>query len=189
MSDRPKFRLLFVCTGNTCRSPIAQVLAERLLGRRGWNNVEVRSAGVSAAVGGGASEGARAAAEADGLSLAGHNGTQLDRDLVASVDLILTMGAHHADAAEALGGDGKVWTVSAFAEGGEQTRGPGVPDPFGGDARIYRDCLDALQPLVEAAIIRIGAEFLGQNAEPLVRGDDSSGRVGEPADRKEADNP
>lgn len=168
---------------------MAQVLAERLLGQRGWNNVEVRSAGVSAAVGGGASEGARAAAEADGLSLGGHTSTHLDRDLVASVDLILTMGSHHADTAEALGGEGKVWTVSAFADGGEQTRGPGVPDPFGGDARIYRECLEALQPLVEAALVRIGAEFLGRHAESLVRVDDSSGRVAESADRKRADNP
>jgi hypothetical protein len=99
------------------------------------------------------------------------------------------MGSHHADTAEALGGEGKVWTVSAFADGGEQTRGPGVPDPFGGDARIYRECLEALQPLVEAALVRIGAEFLGRHAESLVRVDDSSGRVAESADRKRADNP
>ena len=166
---------------------MAQVLAERSLRRRGWKNVEVRSAGVSAALGGGASEGARAAAEADGLSLDGHSSTQLDRDLVASVDLILTMGAHHSDAAEALGGDGKVWTVSAFADGGEQTRGPGVPDPFGGDVRVYRECLEVLRPLVEAALSRTGAQFLGRHAESLIAGGDSSSRVAESGDREEAD--
>ena len=187
MSERPSFRLLFVCTGNTCRSPMAQVLAERSLERRGWNDVEVRSAGVSAGVGGRASEGARAATAGNGLSLEGHTSTPLDRELVASVDLILTMGAHHADAAEALGGAGKVWTVSAFSSGGEQTRGPGVPDPFGGDARVYRECLEALETLVEASLSRMGIEFLGRGAESLIPGADSLSRDAESHDQKRAD--
>ena len=48
MSDQANFRLLFVCTGNTCRSPMAQAIAERSVERRGWDGVEIRSAGVSA---------------------------------------------------------------------------------------------------------------------------------------------
>ena len=58
-SDQANFRLLFVCTGNTCRSPMAQAIARRSVERRGWDGVEIRSAGVSALLGGEASEGAR----------------------------------------------------------------------------------------------------------------------------------
>ena len=160
MSDQPSFRLLFVCTGNTCRSPMAQVIAERAVSRRGWDGVEVRSAGVSAAPGGGASEGARGAAELGGLSLEEHRGTPLDTDLVAWASLILTMGPDHADAAEALGGGGKVWMLSAFSDGGDDARGLGVPDPFGGDRQDYVECLEALEGLVETALGRVDAEFL-----------------------------
>ena len=46
-SDGP-FRLLFVCTGNTCRSPMAEVIARRRVAELGWDRVDVRSAGVAA---------------------------------------------------------------------------------------------------------------------------------------------
>ena len=160
MNDQANFRLLFVCTGNTCRSPMAQAIAERSLERRGWDGMEIRSAGVSASPGGEASEGARVAAESDGLSLEGHRTTPLDTELVAWASLILTMGPYHADAAEALGGCGKVWMLSVFSEGGESPGGPGVPDPFGGGAQAYRECLEALEGLVEAALGRVDADFL-----------------------------
>jgi protein-tyrosine-phosphatase len=160
MSDQPAFRLLFVCTGNTCRSPTAQVIAERAVSRRGWDGVEVRSAGVSAAPGAGASEGARGATESHGLSLEEHRSTPLDTDLVAWASLILTMGPHHADVAEALGGSGKVWMLSAFSGSEDDARGSGVPDPFGGDSQAYVECLEALEGLVEAALGRVDAEFL-----------------------------
>ena len=160
MSDQANFKLLFVCTGNTCRSPMAQAIAERSVERRAWDQVDIRSAGVSAFPGGVASEGAGRAAERGGLSLEGHRSTPLDAELVAWASLILTMGPHHADSAEALGGAGKVWMLSAFSDGGEQPRGRGVPDPFGGDARVYEECLDTLEVFVEAALDRLGADFL-----------------------------
>ncbi len=144
---------------------MAQVIAEASVGRRGWDGVEIRSAGVSAAWGGGASDGARVAAEKGGLSLEGHESMSLDAELVDWASLVLTMGPHHADAAEALGGAGKVWMLSAFSAGGEDTRGPGVPDPFGGDPELYRECFDALENLVEVALGRVEVEFLSPKQE------------------------
>ena len=80
MSDQANFKLLFVCTGNTCRSPMAQAIARRSVERRGWDGVEIRSAGVSALPGGRVSEWARVAADLGGLSLEGHRSTPLDTE-------------------------------------------------------------------------------------------------------------
>ena len=91
MIDQANFRLLLVCTGNTCRSPMAQVIARRSVERRGWDGVEIRSAGVSAYRGGEASEGARVVAEWGELSLAEHMTTPLDPEserLARRADLV-----------------------------------------------------------------------------------------------------
>ena len=85
--------------------------------------------------------------------------------MVAWASLILTMGPHHVDAAEALGGRGKVWMLSDFSEGGDNPGGSGVPDPFGGDAQAYRECLEALEGLVEDALGRVDTDFLNPKSE------------------------
>src|SRR5690606_14203652 len=66
------YNLLFVCTGNTCRSPLAEAVARREIARRGWHNVAVRSAGVAAEPGSPATEEAVIAAAELGLDLSQH---------------------------------------------------------------------------------------------------------------------
>lgn len=129
-------RLLFVCTGNTCRSPIAEALARREAIERGWSDVEVASAGTSAWDGAPASDGALLVALERGLDLSTHRSQQLTKELVEAHDVILAMGPHHLERAEALGGEGKSHLITAFASGGERARA--VSDPFGGDLEHYR---------------------------------------------------
>lgn len=129
-------RLLFICTGNTCRSPLAEALARREAIERGWGDVEVSSAGTSAWEGAPASDGALLVALERGLDLSGHRSQQLTREVVEAHDVILAMGPHHLERAEALGGEGKSHLLTAFASGGE--RGRAISDPFGGDLEQYR---------------------------------------------------
>jgi protein-tyrosine-phosphatase len=88
--------LLFVCTGNTCRSAMAEPLMRRRLEAAGLGEkVEVRSAGVAAMPGSPASKGAVSVLNAKGLDGNAHMATLLDRELVGWADLILTMGQSH----------------------------------------------------------------------------------------------
>lgn len=90
------FRLLFVCTANRCRSPMAEYLARQSLAKRGID-AEVVSAG---RLGGryAASSGAVAAMAKRGLDLRGHTSTAVDPDTLAHADLVLVMErAHLAD--------------------------------------------------------------------------------------------
>jgi protein-tyrosine phosphatase len=150
------YRILFVCSGNTCRSPMAGALARSALAERGWDHVEIRSAGSSAQPGFPASRGARRAAARGGLDLEGHGSTPLARDLVDWADLILTMSPHHLLVAGDLGGEGKSMLLTEFAEG-TNGEGPGrsIPDPFGGDDSVYDATFQELRELVGMVLDRL----------------------------------
>ena len=91
--DTPPLRLLFICTANRCRSPMAEVLARQALERRGIA-AQVISAGRMSS-GCEASPGAVDAMSRQGLDLRHHHSTQLDQGTLAAADLILVMERQH----------------------------------------------------------------------------------------------
>jgi protein-tyrosine-phosphatase len=100
-------RVLFVCTGNTCRSALAEAIARETLGTLGISDVEVSSAGVHAWAGAPASDGALLVALENGLDLSLHRARAIDKELLADEELILVMSPHHLERVEALGGKGR----------------------------------------------------------------------------------
>lgn len=148
------YNVLFVCTGNTCRSPMAEAIARREIARRGWRHVLVGSAGVAAHPNFPASDSAREAARAVGLDLADHRSRVVDPELIAWADLILAMSPSHLAIVEELGGEGKAALLGDFVAGAEGTGDP-VPDPFGGDIEVYRSTLAELERLVDRALDRL----------------------------------
>lgn len=91
-------RILVVCTGNICRSPMAEFLLRQRLGQVEGLNVEVRSAGTGALVNHPAEETTAAMMQLKGLDLAAHRATQLTIELSYWAELILVMEKHHRDA-------------------------------------------------------------------------------------------
>src|SRR6056297_3620777 len=88
-------KLLFVCTGNTCRSSMAEALCKDLLLQKGKEDYEVLSAGLAAVRGRGAASQAIAVLKKEGLDLTEHTTTPLTAELVTQADLILTMTQRH----------------------------------------------------------------------------------------------
>jgi protein-tyrosine phosphatase len=136
--NEPSVRVVFVCTGNTCRSPLA---AAALIAELGPDaaRVEVSSAGTAAAEGQPASEGTIEVAAREGIDLASHRSRRATAAMARAADFVFVMEPLHRVALEALGAPGeRVHVLSEWPEPGE----PGLPvsDPFGASREAYEEC-------------------------------------------------
>jgi protein-tyrosine-phosphatase len=147
------YNLLFVCTGNTCRSPMAGAVARHALAERGWNHVAVASAGLGAVYGAPASENAVRVLAERGLDLSGHSSQPLTPELIEWADLILAMSPSHLYGIAELGGAAKSAMLTDFLEG--ERLGEPVVDPFGADEHVYRLTLRQIEEAVGGILQRL----------------------------------
>ena len=142
-------RVLFVCTGNTCRSP----LAESILRRLGIAGVTVASAGIHAWNGDRASEKSCCVAKEHGLDLSAHRARLLTADLVREADLILTMTESQRNhvAEMGLADEERIRVLGEFA--GRISPVAEVSDPMIPDnMEAYRDTYEQLDDMINTIL-------------------------------------
>jgi protein-tyrosine phosphatase len=147
------FSVLFVCSGNTCRSPLAERILKHHLKKRRRKGINVSSAGTGALDGLPASEGARNVAREIGVSMAGFKSKRLTWRRVARADLILTMTPYHRDDVGMKWPDaaGKTHMLSEYT-GSE--RGP-ITDPVGGSHAVYARCAADLSDEIQRLLPKL----------------------------------
>jgi protein-tyrosine phosphatase len=163
-------RLAFVCTGNTCRSPMAEGLARKLLmerlgalgpepvrgdparakdaqGRLAAFGFELQSMGVAAGFGAPASTHAVSVLRSKGIDLSSHQSQPATPERLMGTDLALCLTRSHARALESLLPPGRGPTIELLDPSGRD-----VPDPIGGDLEAYRQCAGAIEAALRARL-------------------------------------
>jgi len=139
--------VLLVCTGNTCRSPMAEVIMRQLIAEKlghpeselDQHGMIVLSAGIAAVQGCGPSHEAVMVMKEKGLDLRKHESQPLTEKLVRHADVILTMTEGHRHAIL------RRWPESSTRIHTLRADGKDIQDPIGGSANVYRECAEEVK--------------------------------------------
>jgi protein-tyrosine-phosphatase len=146
-------RVLFVCTGNTCRSAMAEGILRKLLPTDQRDRVVASSAGTANLEGMPATSLAREVAREHGVDINDHVSSALTQEAISEADLVLAMANEHVFMSLALApGEGScIYLLSDFADGSDED----VPDPIGEPKEVYEESFTMITGYLEKALPRI----------------------------------
>jgi len=145
--------ILFVCTGNTCRSPMAEGLAKRLWQGRIREKMKIHSAGTVALPGFKAAPLSIKMMKKRGIDISLHRSTPLTTKTVEEADLILVMEQEHKKQIlhTSPSAEGKVFLLKHFALGIEED----IDDPIGGSPQNYQECAQQIEESIRGLIWKL----------------------------------
>ena len=148
MSANRTMTILFVCTGNTCRSPMAAAYFQHLC-KAAEIDVAVESVGLTALDGEPMSKASAKALSHEGVDAPTSRSRQLTGDHVAAANLVVTMTqAHLAQLQQSpVAAPEKTFTLMSFVD-----RKTDIDDPFGGSVDEYSQCLATMKPALDALL-------------------------------------
>ncbi len=144
-----KRKILFVCTGNSCRSVMAEGLLRHIMEERGRKDIQVMSAGTGAMPGMGPTLETVEVMWTQGVEVSSHLSQPLDPDLVRHADAVFCLEDFHRDAVLALDpkAESKTFLLRNFEKEGPHGE-RNIPDPIGQPLEVYEACAKVIKEAV-----------------------------------------
>lgn len=149
-------KIMFICTGNICRSAMAKALMEKKVKDYQLINIEIYSSGIFAETGDKASYSAIEIMQEYGIDLTKHEATNIKQSNIQEMDLILCATASHKYSVLQMYPQlkEKVYTIKEYAKDNKQ-EDLDIKDPWGYDIEIYRYCAAEIDKYIEEIIKKI----------------------------------
>ena len=143
-------KILFVCTGNSCRSVMAHGLLRHMLAKKGRKEIQVLSAGVSTFGGLGATAETIEVMRREGVDVSGHISQPVTPELIRNADIIFCMEELHRESIldRVPEAGPKVHLLKTF-QAKQPPPDPNIPDPIGRPKEVYESCLMTIKEAVE----------------------------------------
>ena len=149
--------ILFVCTGNSCRSVMAEGLLKKMAKEMKKNNVRVNSAGVATMNGIPPTENTITVMKKEGVDVSNYRSPKLTKEMITRSDLIIAMHKFHRDRIIELAppAEPKTHLLKDFTRLDDGTREPNVADPIGCPLEVYERVLEVIKKHLEELVKKI----------------------------------